>query len=35
MLEKILAGTGLAAALAALTCCVMPLTFGALGLGGA
>jgi len=35
MLEKILASTGLAAALAASICCVMPLTFGALGLGGA
>ncbi len=35
MLEKILASTGLATALAASTCCVMPLTFGALGLGGA
>lgn len=35
MLEKILASTGLGAALAASTCCVMPLTFGAVGLGGA
>jgi mercuric ion transport protein len=35
MLEKFLASTGLAAALAASTCCVMPLTLGAMGLGGA
>ena len=35
MLERILASTGVAAALAASTCCVVPLTFGAMGVGGA
>ena len=35
MLTKLLAGGGLAAALAASTCCIVPLSLGALGIGGA
>ncbi len=35
MLTKLLAGGGLVAALAASTCCVIPLSLGALGIGGA
>ena len=35
MLAKVLAGGGLGAALAASTCCVLPLSLGAAGLGGA
>ena len=35
MKEGLLAGGGLLAALAASTCCVLPLSFGAAGLGGA
>jgi mercuric ion transport protein len=34
MLVKVLAGGGLAAALAASTCCVLPLSLGAIGVGG-
>jgi len=35
MKETVLAGGGLLAALAASTCCVLPLALGALGVGGA
>jgi mercuric ion transport protein len=35
MITKLLAGGGLAAALAASTCCVLPLSLGAVGAGGA
>jgi mercuric ion transport protein len=35
MLTKLLAGGGLIAALAASTCCIIPLSLGALGVGGA
>lgn len=35
MLEKLLAGGGLAAALAASTCCVLPLGLGAIGVSSA
>ena len=35
MLTRILAGGGLAAAVAASTCCVLPLSLGAIGVGGA
>lgn len=35
MIERLLAGGGLAAALGASTCCVLPMSFAALGLGGA
>ena len=35
MYEKTLAAGGLLAAIAASTCCVLPLTLGSLGLGGA
>ena len=35
MVTKLLAGGGLAAALAASTCCLIPLSLGALGIGGA
>jgi mercuric ion transport protein len=35
MLTKLLAGGGLAAALAASTCCLLPLSLGAIGAGGA
>ncbi|MBI4273111.1 MAG: mercury transporter MerT [Rhizobiales bacterium] len=34
MIEKVLAGGGLAAAVGASTCCVLPLSFTALGLSG-
>ncbi len=35
MLERVFAGTGAIAAVAASTCCVLPLGVGALGLGSA
>ena len=35
MLEKLLTGGGLTAALGASTCCVLPVSLAALGLGGA
>lgn len=35
MLVKVLAGGGLASAVAAATCCVLPLSLGALGIGSA
>ncbi len=35
MFMKVLAGGGLVAALAASTCCILPLSLGALGIGGA
>lgn len=35
MISGLLAGGGVAAALAASTCCILPLSLGALGIGGA
>ena len=35
MLKRVLAGGGLAAAMAASTCCVLPLALGAIGVSGA